>query len=189
MHIWACLGVVASRQRSPGRNLGLGTGFEFFFPHAKGDRTAQHQADHQVVCFRRISEHWWLSICKPLTESNKARGRVASKSQRATNVGPDAPKFSRGVSLQQENLHLESLSIARNHPKPSQEFSEQFGPSIRKMKGFSSGNSPQKVHPNFAQNLGRQILGNTFSGLDTRTLLFSELYSHKKLSPTLFKFV
>ena len=33
------------------------------------------------------------------------------------------------------------------------------------MKGFSR-NSPQKVHPNFAQNLGRQILGNTFSGLN-----------------------
>ena len=57
-----------------------------------------------------------------------------------------------------------SLSIAKNHPKPSQEFSEQFGPSIHEMKGFSR-NSPQRVHPNFAQNLGRQILGNTFSGL------------------------
>ena len=57
------------------------------------------------------------------------------------------------------------LSIAKNHPKPSQEFSEQFGPSIHKLKGFSM-NSPQEVHPNFAQNLGRQILGNTFSGLD-----------------------
>ena len=32
------------------------------------------------------------------------------------------------------------------------------------MKGFSR-NSPQKVHPNFTQNLGRHILGNTFSGL------------------------
>ena len=50
------------------------------------------------------------------------------------------------------------------HPKPSQEFSEQFGPFIHKIKGFSR-NSPQKVHPNFAQNLGRQILGNTFLGL------------------------
>ena len=58
-----------------------------------------------------------------------------------------------------------SLSIAKNHPKPSQDFSEQFGPSIHKMKGFTR-NSPQKVHPNFAQNLGRQILGNTFSGLN-----------------------
>ena len=57
-----------------------------------------------------------------------------------------------------------SLSIAKNHPKPSQEFSEQFGPSIHEMKGFSR-NSRHKVHPNFAQNLGRQILRNTFSGL------------------------
>ena len=54
-----------------------------------------------------------------------------------------------------------SLSIAKNHLKPSQEFSEQVGPSIHNMKGFSR-NSPQKVHPNFAENLGRQILGNTF---------------------------
>ena len=54
-----------------------------------------------------------------------------------------------------------SLSIAKNHPKPSQEFSEQFGPSIHEMKGFGR-NSPQNVHPNFAQSLGRQILGNTF---------------------------
>ena len=58
-----------------------------------------------------------------------------------------------------------SLSIAKNHPKPSQEFSEQFGPSIHKIMGFC-GNSPHKVHPNFAQNLGRQILGNTFPGLN-----------------------
>ena len=56
-----------------------------------------------------------------------------------------------------------SLSIAKNHLKSSQEFSERFGPFILKMKGFSR-NSSQKVHPNFAQNLGRQILGNTFSG-------------------------
>ena len=56
-----------------------------------------------------------------------------------------------------------SLSIAKNHLKPSQEFSEQFGPSIHKMKGFCR-NSLQKVHANFAQKLGRQILGNTFSG-------------------------
>ena len=48
---------------------------------------------------------------------------------------------------------------------PSQEFSEQFGPSSHKRKDFSR-NSPQKVHPNFAGNLGREILGNTFSGLN-----------------------
>ena len=29
-----------------------------------------------------------------------------------------------------------SLPIAKNHPKTSQEFSEQFGPSTHKMKGF-----------------------------------------------------
>ena len=62
-----------------------------------------------------------------------------------------------------------SLSIAKNHRKPSQEFSEQSGPPIHKMKGFSR-NSPQKVHPNFAQNLGRQILGNTFLGLKMRAV-------------------
>ena len=69
--------------------------------------------------------------------------------------------FSRALSLGDRK----SLSIAKNHPKPSQEFSEQFGPSIHKIKGFGR-NSPQKVHPNFAQKLGRQILGNTFSGLN-----------------------
>ena len=34
-----------------------------------------------------------------------------------------------------------SLSIAKNHPKPSQEFSEQVRPPIHEMKGFSR-NSP-----------------------------------------------
>ena len=29
-----------------------------------------------------------------------------------------------------------NLSIAKSHPKPSQEFSEQFGPSTHKMMGF-----------------------------------------------------
>ena len=56
-----------------------------------------------------------------------------------------------------------SLSIAKNHPKTCQEFSEQFGPSTHKIKGFSK-NSHQKGHPNFAKILGRQILGNTLSG-------------------------
>ena len=56
-----------------------------------------------------------------------------------------------------------SLSIAKNHPKTSQDFSEQFGPSTHKIKGFGK-NSHQKVHPNFAEILGRQIPGNTLSG-------------------------
>ena len=56
-----------------------------------------------------------------------------------------------------------SLSIAKNHLKPSQDLSEQFGPVIHKLKGFSE-NSPRKLHSNFAKNLGRQILENTFSG-------------------------
>ena len=55
-----------------------------------------------------------------------------------------------------------SLSIAKNHLKTSQEISEQFGPSTHKIKGLSK-NSHQKVHPNFAKILGRQILGNTLS--------------------------
>ena len=56
----------------------------------------------------------------------------------------------------------ESLPIAKNHPKTSPECSEQFRPSTHKMKCFGQ-NSHQEVHPNFAKNLGRQILGNTFS--------------------------
>ena len=56
-----------------------------------------------------------------------------------------------------------SLSIAKNHPKTSQEFSEQFGPSTHEKKGFCK-NSHQKVHPHFTKNLGRRMLGNTFSG-------------------------
>ena len=56
-----------------------------------------------------------------------------------------------------------SLSTEKNHPKTSQEFSEQFGTSTHKIKG-SSKNSHPKVHPNFAKNLGRQILGYTLSG-------------------------
>ena len=51
-----------------------------------------------------------------------------------------------------------------NSKESSQEFSEQFGASVHKTKGFSR-NSPQKVHPNFAENLRREILGNAFSGL------------------------
>ena len=53
--------------------------------------------------------------------------------------------------------------MAKNHPKPSQEFREQIGPFLHKMKGFSKI-SHQKVHAKFAKNLGRQILENTFSG-------------------------
>ena len=55
------------------------------------------------------------------------------------------------------NVNLKSLLIAKNHPKPSQEVSERFGPFIHKMTG-SCRNSPQKVHANFAQYSGRQII-------------------------------
>ena len=75
--------------------------------------------------------------------------------------GPRAPECLKSVPRVGDR---KSLSIAENHLKPSQEFPEQFGPFIYKMKGFSR-NSPQKVHANFAENLGREILGNTFSGL------------------------
>ena len=54
-----------------------------------------------------------------------------------------------------------SLSIAKSHPTLSRELPEKFGPSIRTMKGFGKSyrkNSPPKLDPNFAQNLGRQIL-------------------------------
>ena len=44
------------------------------------------------------------------------------------------------------------LPIAKNHPKTSQEFSEEFGPVTHKMKAFTK-NSHQKVHPNFAKTL------------------------------------
>ena len=47
-----------------------------------------------------------------------------------------------------------SLSIAKNHPKPSQEFSEQFGPSIHKMKGFSRHIDP-KSSPKLRPKLGK----------------------------------
>ena len=76
-----------------------------------------------------------------------------------------------------------SLSIAKNHPKPSQEVFEQFGPSIHKMKGLSR-NSPQKVHPNFAQNLGRQILGNTFSGLKRSFLQIPDSEAAARFRPS-----
>ena len=56
-----------------------------------------------------------------------------------------------------------SLPKAENHLKPSQKFSEQVGPSTHKMNCFYK-TSHQKVDPNFAKNLGRQVLGNTSSG-------------------------
>ena len=45
-----------------------------------------------------------------------------------------------------------SLSIAKNHPKPSQEFSEQFGPSTHRMKGFSQ---KRKISPKRKFSAGR----------------------------------
>ena len=52
-------------------------------------------------------------------------------------------------------------SIAKNHPKP-RSLPKNFlnNSDLLFTEGFRR-NSPQKVHPNFAQNLGRQILGHT----------------------------
>ena len=75
-----------------------------------------------------------------------------------------------------------SLSLAKKHPKTSQEFSEQFGPPTHKLKGFFSKTSHQKVHPNFAKILARQILGNTLSGPNPSLLiLLSEPGSERKV--------
>ena len=63
-----------------------------------------------------------------------------------------------------------SLSAAKHNPKTSQKFLNNSGPLTHKMKG-SSENSHQKVHPHFNRNLGRQILGNTFSGPKKRVTL------------------
>ena len=56
-----------------------------------------------------------------------------------------------------------SLPIAENHPKPSQEMSEQFRLSFAKLKGYCK-NSHQEVRLNCAKNLGRPILRKPFSG-------------------------
>ena len=61
-------------------------------------------------------------------------------------------------------------SIAKRHPKPSQELSEQFAPSLHKMKCFSR-NSRQKVHPNFAQTWEDKFLGIPFLVSNTWILL------------------
>ena len=60
---------------------------------------------------------------------------------------------------------LRKSSNSKESTEVSQEFSEQIGPFIHRINGFSK-NSHEKVHPNFAKNLGRQYLGNTFSALN-----------------------
>ena len=74
-----------------------------------------------------------------------------------------------------------SLPIAKNQLKTSQEFSEQFVPSTYKTKSFLLRIHTKKVHPRFAKNLGRQILGIPFlaprsgwrkGGLSLRGLAF-----------------
>ena len=40
-----------------------------------------------------------------------------------------------------------SLSIAKNHPKTSQEFSEQFGPSAHELQGFNKNSLSGKSAP------------------------------------------
>ena len=111
---------------------------------------------HVMQFRRKTREGWNCQFQKmPRTEGgDKVQGSVDQR-------------FSAGLPFPASEI-LEfgdgkSLSIAKNDPKPSQELSERFGPFIDKIKGFSR-NSPQKVHANFARNLGRQILGNTFSG-------------------------
>ena len=53
---------------------------------------------------------------------------------------------------------IKILSIAKNHLKPSQEFSERFGPLIYKMKGFCR-NSPQKFTQTSPETWQDKFLG------------------------------
>ena len=74
-----------------------------------------------------------------------------------------------------------NLSIAKNHLKPSQKFTEQVGPSIHKMKRGFSGNSPQKIHPNFAWE--KCLWGNIFSGLQKNLDKMAKPRRHMKEGP------
>ena len=56
-----------------------------------------------------------------------------------------------------------SLPIAKNPPKSSQTVSAPSRPFLQNVKGLSK-TSARQVHSNFAKNLGRRVLGNTFSG-------------------------
>ena len=102
-----------------------------------------------ILLVQATARHFLPAIC--------AAGGLGAAERVMTEKQMDGWKMTPGKCDQK------SLPIAKNHLKTSQEISEQFGPFIHKMKGFSK-NSPQKVHPNFAQNSGRQILGETFSG-------------------------
>ena len=60
--------------------------------------------------------------------------------------------FPQNYTYTLNSVEGKSLSIAKNHPKPSQDFSEQFGPSIHKMKG-PCRNSNQKSSPELRPKL------------------------------------
>ena len=70
-----------------------------------------------------------------------------------------------------------------NSKESSEDFpiilSEQSRPFLYKFKG-SSKSSPQKVQANFAKNLGRQILGNTFAARSHRSRSNTRLNDMKK---------
>ena len=75
---------------------------------------------------------------------------------------------------------IKSLSIAKNHPKPSQEFSERFGPFIHKMKGFS-GNSPQKFTRTSPKTWEDDFLGIPFLASKNGLAIFRPFLLRKSL--------
>ena len=94
---------------------------------------------------------------------------------------PKRPKKCPGIVTPKNFGGRKSLPIAKNDPKPSHEFSDQIGPPTHKTQGFCK-NSHEKVHRNFAKNLGRQILGNAFS-MPQKLALSTNLYFASALRP------
>ena len=88
--------------------------------------------------------------------------------------GPELPSS----SFPEENHKIgtgKSLSIAKNHPKPSQEFSERFGPFIHKMKGFRKNSRQKKFTRTSPKSWEDKFLGIPFlaSTKERNNLYFS----------------
>ena len=91
----------------------------------------------------------WLHLCHSL--------------HRSLEVAVRAPihKTEKRGDMSASFRERKSLSIAKNHPKTSQEFSEQFGPSTHKIKGFSK-NSHQKLTRSSPKTWEDKFLGIPF---------------------------
>ena len=140
--------------------------------HRKSPQIVNYNGDRKLL--RRIFFCTAGPLGTALKFTKSCLGRFQGRSEACVHLHAKFGKVWRSLANPMQHIpeppltgDRKSLSIAKNHPQPSQNFSGQFGPSIHEMKGFSK-NHPQKFTRTSPKTWEDKFLGIPFVASTSR---------------------